>query len=258
MAAGTQDGPVGVVSPHLDDAVYSCGSLLCRRPGSHVVTVFTAGGRGEEPLAPWDEASGIFKRGDDVMSVRREEDLEALAHAGAQAHHLGFWDNHYRLPPKVYLSRLRRRAQQAAKELAFGALEVEVREAIARQVHQLDVATWFIPLGLWHVDHRLVAAACTELARCSPELGWVVYEELPYRRRLETEAAELRRALVESGFGLEALPPEGGPVPGAGACKQVMVECYRSQAKPMGEGIQLVLDSGESFFRLSTGRPAHD
>ena len=216
-----------------------------------MVTVFTAGSRGEKPLAPWDKASAMFKRGDDVMSTRRSEDVEALGLAMAQAHHLGFWDDQYRTGPRVHLSQLRRRAQRAAHEQTLGSLKAEVQQALEGLVHQLDVSAWFIPLGLWHVDHKLVAAACTDLARCLPELAWVVYEELPYRRRLEAEAAGLRQALVEHGFGLEALARELSPGLGANGLKKEMVERYRSQAKCMGEGIQLVLDSEETFLRLA-------
>src|SRR5579872_2478636 len=84
--------PVGVVSPHLDDAVLSCGQLLGARPKSHLVTVFSSGPSKVRPLPDWDQMSGVFSPGDDVMAIRRQEDDEALSLMSGTGHRLGFWD----------------------------------------------------------------------------------------------------------------------------------------------------------------------
>ena len=46
IAAGAGMKPVLVVSPHLDDAVYSAGQFLAGRPGAVVVTMFAGQGSG--------------------------------------------------------------------------------------------------------------------------------------------------------------------------------------------------------------------
>ena len=118
-------GPVGVLSPHLDDAALSCGQLLINRPGSHVVTAFSDGPVVKK-VPSWEVASGMFKPGDDVMAVRRSEDVEALSFAQAHAHHLGFWDLQFRPPLSVPLGRLRPAARTARKEAEKSRLVSEV------------------------------------------------------------------------------------------------------------------------------------
>ena len=90
---------IAVVSPHLDDGVFSCGALLAARPGSVVVTAL-AGRRGValppkwEGVTPWDAACG-FAPGDDVIAARRAEDREALSILGASPVWLDFPDAQY-------------------------------------------------------------------------------------------------------------------------------------------------------------------
>ena len=49
---------------HCDDAVFGCGSLLARHPGSVVVPVFAGRPQTYDAVTPWDEAAG-FGDGDD-------------------------------------------------------------------------------------------------------------------------------------------------------------------------------------------------
>ena len=51
--------PVVVVSPHLDDAVLSCGQLLAASREAIVLTVFSAGPDEGAPLTDWDRACGF-------------------------------------------------------------------------------------------------------------------------------------------------------------------------------------------------------
>ena len=87
-----------VFSPHFDDAAMGAGHLLLARPGSTVCTVF-AGPPDRYPDEPseWD-ALGGFRSGDDVVAIRREEDLAALAVLGADHHWLEFVDHQYLAP----------------------------------------------------------------------------------------------------------------------------------------------------------------
>ena len=73
-----------VVQPHFDDAVMGAGYLIAGHPGTTVVTVF--GGRPPaypETPTEWD-ALGGFKAGDDIVALRRGEDIAALAELGAR------------------------------------------------------------------------------------------------------------------------------------------------------------------------------
>jgi LmbE family N-acetylglucosaminyl deacetylase len=67
---------MAVISPHLDDGVFSCGDLLASHPGAAVVTVFAGGPSSSTDIKPWDAAAG-FHPGDNVMAARRAEDQTA-------------------------------------------------------------------------------------------------------------------------------------------------------------------------------------
>jgi LmbE family N-acetylglucosaminyl deacetylase len=88
------------LSPHLDDAVFSCGGLILRQTNAgddvQVVTVFT----GDPPvgeLTPF--AYELHRRwgGEgSPMGLRRAEDLVACGRLGASVVHLGLADAVYR------------------------------------------------------------------------------------------------------------------------------------------------------------------
>ena len=82
---------VAIVSPHLDDAVLSCGNFMASHPGVSVVTVFAGNPPAypTDPMRQWDVQSG-FAPGDDVMETRRHEDDAALEVLGAKPVHLEF------------------------------------------------------------------------------------------------------------------------------------------------------------------------
>ena len=67
-----------VVQPHFDDAVMGTGYLIAGHAGTTVVTVF--GGRPPAyPETPTErDALGGFKAGDDIVALRRDEDVAAL------------------------------------------------------------------------------------------------------------------------------------------------------------------------------------
>ena len=85
----------GVVflSPHMDDAVLSCGGTIHRlnrrKVPVEVVTVFTGSPTGElSPLAKWmHNAWGLPYN---AVVYRREEDRQAIASLGGRATYLPF------------------------------------------------------------------------------------------------------------------------------------------------------------------------
>ena len=81
------DGPLLVVSPHLDDAALSCAALLARSDGVDVLTVF-AGDPDPPQQGPWDYVCG-FASSAESMPVRRAEEESAFA---GTPHRLTFMD----------------------------------------------------------------------------------------------------------------------------------------------------------------------
>jgi LmbE family N-acetylglucosaminyl deacetylase len=88
-------GPAVILSPHVDDAVLSCWSVLTGPGDVRVVNVF-AGVPRAGTLANWDRIMGATDSAA-RMRERFDEDREALALAGRDpALHLPFADSQYR------------------------------------------------------------------------------------------------------------------------------------------------------------------
>jgi LmbE family N-acetylglucosaminyl deacetylase len=183
-------GPLLAVSPHLDDVVLSCAGLIASVPGATVITVFAGypPGRPEslrEGITPWDAASG-FALGDDVVSIRRDEDRAALAHLGAVPLWLDFLDSQYTTQPAT------------VPVIAAG---------IASALAGLAVETIAFPLGLSHTDHERTHDACVWLLEEFPALAanWVAFTDVPYRARFRAQAVQRLEHLGELGYDLEPL-----------------------------------------------------
>jgi LmbE family N-acetylglucosaminyl deacetylase len=225
------------VSPHLDDAVLSCGQLLAGHPGSHILTVFAAGPLSMSELTDWDRLSGVFKPGDDVIGTRRREDEAAATALGATSEHLSFWQESIRADCYGYLS------------TGDDELESRIASAIGERVAKLEVDLWLFPLGITHTDHKMVASACLTVAR-SLRGRTYLYEELPYRLEDRAAVAAARYRVGEAGFLLERGWPPGAR--GTRRAKRAALRCYRSQLPALGRRRVLrSLVGPERIWRLS-------
>jgi LmbE family N-acetylglucosaminyl deacetylase/glycosyltransferase involved in cell wall biosynthesis len=195
-----------VLSPHLDDAVLSCGEVLAARPGSVVATVFTEHDPALAGATPWDRECG-FAPGDDVMGVRRREDEQALGVLAARPVWLGLVESQY--TPE-------RPAPAEIERLLDGVLERQLQHTV------------LVPLGITHGDHELVSDVALELAARHPDREWLLYEEVPYRA--DADALDRRRAALAA-RGIELVPSdlEFPPDARAGAA----VRRYRTQSRPL-------------------------
>jgi LmbE family N-acetylglucosaminyl deacetylase len=148
-----------IVSPHLDDAVFSCRDLLALHQDVHVVTVFTGTPSQPAPCTQWDARCG-FTDASSAMQTRLAEDARALGRLSARALRLDFLDRQYGASPAP----------------------AEVAEALQALQQAHAYGAIMIPLGLCHPDHELVHTACLTVLRHHPQLLWLAYEEAPYRR----------------------------------------------------------------------------
>jgi LmbE family N-acetylglucosaminyl deacetylase len=96
--------PELVLSPHLDDAVLDCWSVLAA-PGELAVVNLFAGVPQAGQLPLWDAITGARDSAERVRA-RIAEDAAALACAGREPHNLEFLDAQYRKPPALRLGQL--------------------------------------------------------------------------------------------------------------------------------------------------------
>lgn len=172
-----------LVSPHLDDAVFSCGGWIWDQSQKGVeVEIWTifAGDPPEGELS--DLARMIHKSwglSRAVVRIRREEDLEACRIVGAIPRHLPFLDCIYRTTPggEPYYSR--------AEDIFSGldpreaGLIDEVKESLLELLP--EGSKLVVPLAIGnHVDHEVTRKAASRLGR---ELTY--FADYPYARELE-------------------------------------------------------------------------
>lgn len=224
-------GPYLFVSPHLDDAVLSCGALMSALlPGEAVVaTLFTAA----EP-GPLSLSARTYLRqcqaGDpsSLYQARRHEDRDVLARLGAEVVHLGLTEALFRPHPSPARARAGRWLPDLALtyptfrfHVAAGSLSRHDEPVIQRAaaeilalVERYRPATVLLPLGVGgHVDH-LVAR---EIGGWLPELA-VYYADFPYSMRAAPDETFTRR------HGLTPIDWHAGVV-----AKTGLIRVYRSQ-----------------------------
>jgi LmbE family N-acetylglucosaminyl deacetylase len=217
-----------VISPHLDDAVLSCGQLLAARPASTVCTVFTSAPHAEM-TTPWDRDSG-FANASEAVRARKAEDLRALCKLGASAIHLPFYDAQYQFP----------QTQQALIPVLIETFNLVRPDALV------------VPLGLFHSDHTLVADACLASMSGFANTPVFAYEDVPYRKM--TGILQNRLALLlQRGFMADPMDTTSLDNNARHRLrKQAALASYASQLRAFGPGGRTALDSPERYWRVAT------
>jgi LmbE family N-acetylglucosaminyl deacetylase len=226
------------LSPHLDDAVLSCGGQIraLTAAGKSVLVVTVAAADEPQPaerLSPlarslhraWkldrpprkkDAARGVVAR-------RRAEDREACRILGAETLHWSFPEAIYRSDPDSGEPRFKRLGELFEPLTPGDRPSVhEVAELLAGlPVHR----ELYAPLGVGgHVDHRIVRRAAEQ--RFGSSL--LYYEELPYARRRR----DVRKVIRGASWRGRVVPVS----PEALEAKVEAVAAYRSQVKPLFGG----------------------
>jgi LmbE family N-acetylglucosaminyl deacetylase len=224
-----------VVSPHFDDGIFGCGSLLAAHADATVATVF-AGMRKldlyPDFLTDWDRQCG-FSSSREAMRARLAEDDGALKAVDAAPIRMpSFYDSQYGSPVPVE----------------------EIADELERLVVSGNFATILFPLGLFHSDHVLVSDASAIVAARQPERAWFLYEEALYRRMagLVTQRLAALRAMGYS-CTCEVPPPPATHLGQCQALKLVAVRHYASQLRAFGPGGYQDIFAAERFWRISRG-----
>lgn len=236
LAAPGELDRIVVVSPHLDDAVLGCGSLLALHPGATVVTVFTGRpDRYPDPPTEWDAQCG-FGPGDDVLGAREREDAAALASLRAVPVRLGFVEHQY-LPRSAWVS----------GDAIADALEVAIRAA--------EPSAVFVPFGLGNPDHDATHDAAMRVRARFGEPAWFCYEDMGYKHIPGLLAWRVARLFVAGTWPTPAaLPVDPDP-----ARKRAAVDCYPSQLRALEAqwrvGAKLAAPAPEQCWRLAPPPP---
>jgi len=241
------------LSPHLDDAVLSCGATIARQVASgvavEVLTLF-AGQPQLDTLSTYARQLHVAS-GDspDMVGTRREEDAAACRLLAAGFLHLDYLDAPYRRDPDSGTPLYTSDAELLGwhPHPADQGLVAELVGTIASRYEGGPALRMYAPLGAGgHVDHLAVRAAALELQRCG--FGLAFYEDYPH---------------VQDGHGLVralALPHAGGWVAELSElqdshvlAKCKAIACHESQIPVLfGDGEEMIR-SVRSYMDLTGG-----
>jgi LmbE family N-acetylglucosaminyl deacetylase len=170
------------LSPHLDDAVLSCGGVICEllKAGEQVDVLTVVAADTPVPVPQSALVAALHTRwglGDNPFLGRRQEDREALTKLGAVGVHFGDWHD------CIYRTDSRGQLLYTTEDQIFG----KVHPADPLQNASLDLSLWpnithlYAPLGAGnHVDHQLVRQSTLQWLKNAHQVAFFLYEEYPY------------------------------------------------------------------------------
>ena len=203
-----QPRPAIFLSPHYDDAVLSCGGTIAGlvRAGHPPLILTIFGGEAPEelvgPFAGWKHSRWGATTAEEILAIRRAEDLAAAAVLGCRTRWLGHLDAIYRgerytSDPELF-GRLR--------EIEAGLVGIIADEVRSVPEWREDTVV-YVPLGIGkHVDHQLTYAVGRRLAGCGVPV--FAYEDCPYAIRVPA-STDQQLTDMAGDVGAQALVPIG-------------------------------------------------
>lgn len=178
--------PCVFISPHLDDAIFSAGGLILELSGKTSVTIATLFTKAGAP--PYTQSAKMHLRhsgyavasAEDLISMRKQEDLRVCKMAGVNFQHLGFTDAMWRKKSRISLIgkifsnifpeinhlypfyKFNVISGKPAKE--DSATVNSIKDSLISLVGELGNVVIFCPIGVGnHVDHIIVRDVCAEI-----------------------------------------------------------------------------------------------
>ena len=181
------------ISPHYDDAVFSCGKLISILKDSTVLTVFGGVPTSKAVCTAYDQKSG-FDNAEEAVLERREEDAVAVTTLGAEQRYLEYAESQY------------------GEQQDVG----EIRRELVEIIEEYDEI--YVPLGMKHPDHEMLGNICRGLE--TKDKKFYVYADLPYYVDDPELFAERRQSIKEKTYVYR-----GGDL----GKKVISFSCYKSQ-----------------------------
>lgn len=230
------------ISPHLDDAILSCGGLIREQTsakiGVEIWTVF-AGDPPEVEYSPLaNRLHTEWGTGTDTPAVRRREDISACQKIGARYRHLSFLDCIYR--------------QDKAGNWLYpedGTIQSEVspddeptqqtlQAFLGATLKPEDVVVCPLSVGR-HVDHQLTRKACEKLNR-----PLLYYPDIPYLLNYPQQLPELTDALTAVPYPFSLLSFEAW---------LEAIQIYSSQLKSLFNDLNTMRSSLTNYYEINRG-----
>jgi LmbE family N-acetylglucosaminyl deacetylase len=233
------------LSPHMDDAVLSCGGLIYQlTQAGEAVTVISVMAGDVPPdvaISPFiEEHFRRWKLWPDPVSGRKTEDTHAVRSLGAD---LRFGD----IPDALY--RTDGQGVPLCPDLVTLFGDINPRDPVLEQMHKITdwldpAATVYAPLGAGHhVDHQLVRNAVIHWLPTQPEVAVFFYEEYPYSAEGTDAIQAARHALGEPTVSVVHYVSDL-----ALAAKIRAIACYQSQISTFWDDVPVM---GRSVWKYA-------
>ncbi|RLC34779.1 hypothetical protein DRH14_02220 [Candidatus Shapirobacteria bacterium] len=234
-------------SPHLDDAVLSCGGLITKliKKGKKVlvVTVFSSGREVKvSSRTKWWIGRCGFKDVVKLFMERRIEDRKVAASLGFAVKHLGFIDASFRVSKEMGVL-----VYKGFKDV-FGQSkikEIDLKKKIENKLLSLldgnlrKKVKFYFPLALGnHVDHLILREIGMDL---SGSYGILFWEDYPYSLYL---SAQKQLQDLSEKFVLKEVEDVMDFV----EIKREMIRHYKSQVKSLFRRKRMYLSARETFY----------
>lgn len=241
------------LSPHLDDAVFSCGGTIHRlvRQGASVTIMTVLAGDPPVDLPDTPIVNNLHERwsaGENPIATRRWEDIEAARALEADVQHRDYRDCVYRTHNNAAL--------YPDEDSLFG--EIHADDALPRQLAveavmfntiHLDLEALYIPLGVGHhVDHQIIRDWGLAIHHHTPGLALKFYEEYPYTKQQGTIKQALN-TLNNYEFTAETQMLTGSDI----AAKIRAIACHRSQITTFWDGLATMQYDVRETFSIGDG-----
>ena len=186
-----------MISPHLDDAVFSAGSLIATlaeyRHEVIILTCFTASVENPGDFALACQLDKGLNAEVDYMRLRREEDVEACEILGASP----IWLKLPEAPHRSYMNAKELFEEIKTEDRIQEELFLELRSIIKN--HRPEYI--FYPKGIGnHVDHQQVCNAVQKLKLSFPEISYLRWYDQPYLLRNPSAMVERPEEFIWKGL----------------------------------------------------------
>ena len=237
-----------IISPHLDDAVFSLGGLISKENAkTNIINVFSK--VPEKPIFTfWDRMCG-FTNSTKAMDTRLREDKAALLELGVQEDaikYLPYLDKQYRKDIKKY--------QKEFKLKISSDIEESIKVLLPNNIRL------FIPMNALHKDHQLVRDVGIELYKKSyhdkNNVSLYLYQDMPYTfrvfliKRLLSPLKQKKQiydnmypSIINTKREVVELSEYNFNL------KEISIKKYISQIKPLFSDLSLLLKIGSYFSR---------
>lgn len=170
------------LSPHLDDAILSCGNLIARLSSKGkkiiVITVFTGTSKVASPQATDFVKICGYTNAKKLFQIRKLEDINACKILGTHYVHLKYIDAAWRCfdNKPIYTSTEKQYSGKVSYRDSL--LTNKIKREIDRLIVRYNNPVLFAPLGVGnHVDHLIVNKVAKKIS-----IDKFFWEDFPYNR----------------------------------------------------------------------------